>query len=1230
MVKVKAIQQKILGLGGGEYQELMNAYLYKKHKYTNITCLGSEAGTSKTTPGIPDTYVEMENGKYVLIMYGTVKKQSFDKIKTDFEDAFNEDKSFISEERIEKVICCYTSNNISIGQREKLKRIFKGKSVELIGIDDLSYDLANNYQSIANAYLGIAVDSGQFYTIDEFIEKHDKKSTNAPINIDFVERNEKDEVLNSIEENDVVLIVGKAGTGKTKIAIEVCKEYISKNKKFKCLCIKNNGNDIYQDLIDYIDAKQDYLLFIDDINEMKIVKSFFDFVEDKKDCAKIKIVATIRDYLIDNVLGKISNYYEPKIYVLDKMEDEKIKQIVENTFSIRNQKYQEKILEISNGNPRLAVLAAKGIREGKIETLNNVVDIFQKYYCPVIKENDLNEEDIKVLFIISLLGPINIENDNIINIITKFGIEKDVFVDIIKKLNKLELVDYFEGKATKTSDQNFSNYIVYKTLIEDKLISISELIVKLYPQCFLKIIDAINMIDSIFYNVESGEYICSEIKELWSKEPYLSDPRFLIYFYNVDRIKALKIIKNEIDSCKINKINLKELDFNKKKNYQKIDDKRIDILSSFKYGEYEDEAIDLLIEYYKKRPDLIMDFYFAFTANSGIDENSNTNKYAYEIKVIDKFMDAIKQNDEYKFNLSYLLLKILADYLKYDRQIAKRARKKMTINLIRIRFQNNEETYNFRKKVLETLNELYKNDETKEIVDEILVNYDIYPSETEAKCIFEKDIENINKIFDMWKTPNLIECSILEDFEELCEKANIDIPIVIHKYNENLQYIMLKTLSGDRKYIKKWEEAEANRKEKVISLIKDYEVKDYSMLFKSCKECEAFTERLNLYRISNSIIDIFIYVVKNKNDDLIDIFNEYIKNNAPFTIRPEVLIYNILQNNNEEKILKILLTNEYEKKYIFLNAFYSVTNNIKDKYIENLLSLLDDQSKNDNVYLLDFNSLLKYEKIRSGTIEKYCEKLIELFPDNSFVLSKLFENIYALEQKRIDDIINSFENIDILEDVYIAASNYHIDFDGSFGSSLLKKDENFIDKFIDNMDNFSKNSSQTEKIISNMWLSDNYEHYIDRAYAILERKTFYDFEDNKLFYKDKNEIMEKKEEWIKKYIENNSKEMDKMIKIFNVINNSFDSKKKSYILQFLSLNKSIEDFKHIPLFTYFSSWTHSEIPLIEKKINYLENIKTDINGIDFIEHIEYINSIIEGLKREINDIKIREYLEDYI
>ena len=36
MVKIDKIQQAILRLDGGAFQQIMNAYLYKKYKFTNM------------------------------------------------------------------------------------------------------------------------------------------------------------------------------------------------------------------------------------------------------------------------------------------------------------------------------------------------------------------------------------------------------------------------------------------------------------------------------------------------------------------------------------------------------------------------------------------------------------------------------------------------------------------------------------------------------------------------------------------------------------------------------------------------------------------------------------------------------------------------------------------------------------------------------------------------------------------------------------------------------------------------------------------------------------------------------------------------------------------------------------------------------------------------------------------------------------------------------------------
>ena len=55
---------------------------------------------------------------------------------------------------------------------------------------------------------------------------------------------------------------------------------------------------------------------------------------------------------------------------------------------------------------------------------------------------------------------------------------------------------------------------------------------------------------------------------------------------------------------------------------------------------------------------------------------------------------------------------------------------------------------------------------------------------------------------------------------------------------------------------------------------------------------------------------------------------------------------------------------------------------------------------------------------------------------------------------------------------------------------------------------------------------------------------------------------------------------------------------------------------------------------IENEINGIESekeeINENINGLDYIEHMYYINSTIGGLKKYIADIRIREYLEDYL
>ena len=116
MGNVNTIQSKIMQLEGGAFQSLFDEYLYKKYKFTNIQTLGVQTATNKPTKGTPDAYVLTEDGKYILINYGSVSSQPADKIRADILSCFNTAKLSLEKDKIKKIICGHCSTNIHIEQ----------------------------------------------------------------------------------------------------------------------------------------------------------------------------------------------------------------------------------------------------------------------------------------------------------------------------------------------------------------------------------------------------------------------------------------------------------------------------------------------------------------------------------------------------------------------------------------------------------------------------------------------------------------------------------------------------------------------------------------------------------------------------------------------------------------------------------------------------------------------------------------------------------------------------------------------------------------------------------------------------------------------------------------------------------------------------------------------------------------------------------------------------------
>lgn len=458
MSKINAIQKAIKELEGGKYQKLVDAYLLKKYGLENINALGIQEGTDKPTKGTPDSYVVNEDGTYTLIMHGTVEANAYRKIESDILSCFDRNKVKFDKSKIKKIICTFTSTNLKVEQLDALSHLIDGVEIQLIGLSTISHDLFLKFPFLAAEYLNIPIDTQQIYLQDEFIELYDRNGMNAPLDMPFIAREEeKEELLSAIYNDKAVLLTGASGIGKTRLALEVCGELEAKG--WTVLCIKNNGQPLVDDIKYYISEPKKYLLFIDDANQTTSLDYILTFITELSEDYDVRAVLSVRDYAkarVEQIANKYVQAKEVKIFAL---KNDDIKSILEKNLGILNSKYIKQIIAIAKGNARLAVLAGKIAKEKGYLAIRNAVDIFWHYYGDIFRKNELNSILLKSLFVITLFNTVKIEEiSNIEQLLNVLGITQEDFKKACYDLNNRELVDLYQEKIVKISDQSLGNY----------------------------------------------------------------------------------------------------------------------------------------------------------------------------------------------------------------------------------------------------------------------------------------------------------------------------------------------------------------------------------------------------------------------------------------------------------------------------------------------------------------------------------------------------------------------------------------------------------------------------------------------------------------------------------------------------------------------------------------------------------------------------------------------------
>ena len=1246
MSKLTDIKYRIDQLDGGHFQNLCDEYLSLKG-YGVAYPLGMKTGTDKTTKGIPDTYFLTLNNKYVFAMYTTQKSDFMTKAIKDIRQCFDHDTTGIPSGDVVEIVYCHTYGGIT----PKNDKILKGICAEhngkltLIGLDEIGSDLYFKFPRLAKDFLNVCIDTGQITGIEEFIFNHDSNKMSAPLDTHFLYREEElNNAKTKLEQCDVLVISGAAGIGKTRLALQLCSE-LSIEKDYQILCIRSNNLELYEDLVSSLGSGKKNIIFIDDANELTGLKYVLDLLgkEDGNRSSIEKIILTVREYARREVVSKILEYIKPEIIKLELFSDENIRGLMESLYGITNELYLEKIISISEGNARLAMLAGKIASESNdLKSIRDASDLYENYYKKQIDIIDSSSSVTISAGIIAFFEFLHLgQLDRIEPVFSFTGITKDQFIIDIHSLHKLEFVDIFHDKAVRISDQSFGNYLLKNVYFDNKIISLSKMI---ETGLFInqnRVITVCNIINNVFFEKKIIEYLERQVITVW--EDLKNDNERFSCFFKIFHMfrptETLIQIKESIDSHRIYQVDVMCPPFNLYANSKDIKDDIINILCSFKYHQQLPEAVDLLLLYFSKRPDLFEQVYNALVVRWGVDKHSHQYHYITQKIVIEhlcKYVDLSSKTIDMA-----LFICVAAHYLRVNFESTEAGRNHAII-FYRIPLFPQDTVFEYRHILLMKLNEIYRKGCCTKEIEKLFLNYINEKDENLSQEIIIHDLDIVINFIKLLSPDCLYHCLIAEHIYKVTKKVAYIHIDALNMFLNSEKYLIYHTLSNEREdiYVHDYHEREEIRRKSVYDLVKTYDLLKFKCLLDVVKECCAHVDG-GEYILESGLKWAIDATVETK-ELYIEIIKLYLSMNTPCNISPCIIIRNLFSMMLANEVKDLIDNYDFSQKNTWQWYYYVELPDVKvtHEMADELLSFLEIPSqkitKSPNRPIKD---ILKFERIDQDFFVKASRKIAEYYEESPFVFNLYFSLMLDSINSEVSDVIVLYrKDISLLEDIYLksAMSQNNTDRDGDLLREICKEDRGFFDRYlnycVDNRLNEVKDDDWFVRLRF-IWNDNEYMAYMNGIFEFyinkLESSSIIPLNRLNIILQDNREqenARMRQEKWIESTIENNCFNSKRIQALFFIISDLNNERRRNFIKKLLMMNKDFCLFDSLPLLPILSSWVGSEIPHIQDRITYLESLLPLVAGLDYLKHKHKIENYIEEMKLQLKNIEIEEIL----
>lgn len=509
--------------------------------------------------------------------------------------------------------------------------------------------------------------------IQEFIKGYNNKAgqLSTPLDNIFLHREvELTKIKDILSDEDLLIISGFPGVGKTKIALEAINNFLDKNPEYTAIAVSKNDQDISDDLKIYLLDNQKYILLIDDANRQLInFKQILGIFKQKSE-RQIKLIITVREYALKDILNECFEFSH-QILSLNKFTDEEITQLISiDPFEIKNSKYQKKIVQIADGNARIAVMASRLAQQEQVGFLygegERIYELYDYYFKTFIKDFAIFDDKtlLKTLGIISFFYTIDKSNKHLLETIFEvFDIDYYTFNEAIDELEKRELVEVSFSNV-KVSEQIMATYFFYKVFIKDEILSFRTLLFTFFPKWEKRFSDTIIPSNNSFgyesvfskINVILDEYLYS----IYSEEDKVLEFLSLFWFYKREEVlnyfyKKVKELPESYTQTYPSKYETNDFVFER--------DKTLDMLSNLfrGYTESFNTSLELAFEYCRKKPNSLPELIRRIKENLLFDEDDSHNDFQRQIELFDLLINGLNENKPHYIEAFFALTNTCAN-----------------------------------------------------------------------------------------------------------------------------------------------------------------------------------------------------------------------------------------------------------------------------------------------------------------------------------------------------------------------------------------------------------------------------------------------------------------------------------------------------------------------------------------------------------------------------------------